>query len=88
MVRGKKNFLPPSYLVYGFGFIFKVSITLQINESVHTMCKARVHRQNIGIRGATKRIYNLKNQKEDITWKFFFSDNVHIGNLIILAGRR
>ncbi|KAK2150925.1 hypothetical protein LSH36_382g02027 [Paralvinella palmiformis] len=24
MIRGKKNFLPPSYLVYGFGFLFKV----------------------------------------------------------------
>ena len=57
MVRGKKNFLPPSYLVYGFGFIFKVSITLQINDSVHTIYKVRVNRQN---RGATKRIYNLE----------------------------
>uniref|UniRef100_A0A671V3P0 Ribosome quality control complex subunit NEMF n=1 Tax=Sparus aurata TaxID=8175 RepID=A0A671V3P0_SPAAU len=24
MVRGKKNFLPPSYLIMGFGFLFKV----------------------------------------------------------------
>ncbi|XP_044022518.1 nuclear export mediator factor Nemf-like isoform X1 [Siniperca chuatsi] len=24
MIRGKKNFLPPSYLIMGFGFIFKV----------------------------------------------------------------
>jgi len=24
IIRGKKNFLPPSYLVYGFGFLFKV----------------------------------------------------------------
>jgi len=24
MIRGKKNFLPPSYLVYGFGFLFKL----------------------------------------------------------------
>ncbi|XP_067939413.1 ribosome quality control complex subunit NEMF-like [Watersipora subatra] len=25
MVRGKKNFLPPSYLVYGFGLLFKLA---------------------------------------------------------------
>merc|ERR1739838_156634 len=24
LIRGKKNYLPPSYLVYGFGFMFKV----------------------------------------------------------------
>ncbi|XP_021353469.1 nuclear export mediator factor Nemf-like isoform X2 [Mizuhopecten yessoensis] len=24
MVRGKKNYLPPSFLVYGFGFVFKL----------------------------------------------------------------
>lgn len=24
MIRGKKNFLPPSYLVYGFGLLFKL----------------------------------------------------------------
>jgi len=24
LIRGKKNYLPPSYLVYGFGFLFKV----------------------------------------------------------------
>ncbi|KAM9708564.1 ribosome quality control complex subunit NEMF [Menidia menidia] len=24
MIRGKKNFLPPSYLIMGFGFVFKV----------------------------------------------------------------
>ncbi|XP_040267607.1 nuclear export mediator factor Nemf-like [Bufo bufo] len=24
MIRGKKNFLPPSYLMMGFGFLFKV----------------------------------------------------------------
>lgn len=24
MVRGKKNFLPPSYLIYGFGLLFKL----------------------------------------------------------------
>ncbi|XP_064599750.1 ribosome quality control complex subunit NEMF-like [Liolophura sinensis] len=24
MIRGKKNYLPPSYLVYGFGFLFKL----------------------------------------------------------------
>ena len=24
MVRGKKNFLPPSHLVYGFGFLFRL----------------------------------------------------------------
>ncbi|XP_005099828.1 nuclear export mediator factor Nemf [Aplysia californica] len=24
MIRGKKNYLPPSYLVYGFGFVFKL----------------------------------------------------------------
>ncbi|BFZ07429.1 hypothetical protein BsWGS_10468 [Bradybaena similaris] len=24
MIRGKKNFLPPSYLIYGFGFMFKL----------------------------------------------------------------
>lgn len=24
MVRGKKNFLPPTSLVYGFGFLFKL----------------------------------------------------------------
>ncbi|ELU02895.1 hypothetical protein CAPTEDRAFT_151175 [Capitella teleta] len=27
MIRGKKNFLPPSYLIYGFGFLFKVDDT-------------------------------------------------------------
>ncbi|XP_076818942.1 ribosome quality control complex subunit NEMF-like isoform X2 [Clavelina lepadiformis] len=27
LIRGKKNFLPPSYLVYGFGFLFKVDET-------------------------------------------------------------
>jgi hypothetical protein len=27
MIRGKKNYLPPSYLVYGFGFLFKVDET-------------------------------------------------------------
>uniref|UniRef100_A0AAQ5ZLA0 Ribosome quality control complex subunit NEMF n=1 Tax=Amphiprion ocellaris TaxID=80972 RepID=A0AAQ5ZLA0_AMPOC len=26
MIRGKKNFLPPSYLIMGFGFLFKVNI--------------------------------------------------------------
>uniref|UniRef100_H2YKU7 Ribosome quality control complex subunit NEMF n=1 Tax=Ciona savignyi TaxID=51511 RepID=H2YKU7_CIOSA len=25
LIRGKKDYLPPSYLVYGFGFLFKVS---------------------------------------------------------------
>uniref|UniRef100_A0A3Q1IA35 Ribosome quality control complex subunit NEMF n=1 Tax=Anabas testudineus TaxID=64144 RepID=A0A3Q1IA35_ANATE len=25
MIRGKKNFLPPSYLIMGFGFLFKVN---------------------------------------------------------------
>uniref|UniRef100_A0A3Q0S1R9 Ribosome quality control complex subunit NEMF n=1 Tax=Amphilophus citrinellus TaxID=61819 RepID=A0A3Q0S1R9_AMPCI len=25
MIRGKKNFLPPSYLIMGFGFLFKVA---------------------------------------------------------------
>ncbi|KAH9509091.1 hypothetical protein Btru_048998 [Bulinus truncatus] len=24
MIRGKKNYLPPSYLIYGFGFLFKL----------------------------------------------------------------
>jgi len=24
MIRGKKNFLPPSYLIYGFGLLFKL----------------------------------------------------------------
>lgn len=24
MIRGKKNYLPPSYLIYGFGFLYKV----------------------------------------------------------------
>lgn len=24
MIRGKKNYLPPSYLVYGFGLLFKL----------------------------------------------------------------
>jgi len=24
MIRGRKNFLPPSYLVYGFGLLFKL----------------------------------------------------------------
>ncbi|GFN73721.1 nuclear export mediator factor nemf-like [Plakobranchus ocellatus] len=24
MIRGRKNYLPPSYLIYGFGFLFKV----------------------------------------------------------------
>ncbi|CAG5114692.1 unnamed protein product, partial [Candidula unifasciata] len=24
MIRGRKNFLPPSYLIYGFGFMFKL----------------------------------------------------------------
>nr|CAB3264294.1 nuclear export mediator factor NEMF [Phallusia mammillata] len=27
LIRGKKNYLPPSYLVYGFGFLFKVDET-------------------------------------------------------------
>ncbi|CAH1790707.1 unnamed protein product [Owenia fusiformis] len=27
MIRGKKNFLPPCYLVYGFGFLFKLDDT-------------------------------------------------------------
>jgi len=27
LIRGKKNYLPPSYLVYGFGFMFKVDET-------------------------------------------------------------
>uniref|UniRef100_A0A4W4EP09 Ribosome quality control complex subunit NEMF n=1 Tax=Electrophorus electricus TaxID=8005 RepID=A0A4W4EP09_ELEEL len=26
MIRGKKNFLPPSYLILGFGFLFKVIV--------------------------------------------------------------
>ncbi|XP_035529200.1 nuclear export mediator factor Nemf-like [Morone saxatilis] len=30
MIRGKKNFLPPSYLIMGFGFLFKVD-----EQSVH-----------------------------------------------------
>lgn len=24
-ISGKKNYLPPSYLIYGFGLLFKVS---------------------------------------------------------------
>uniref|UniRef100_A0AAR2KKB8 Ribosome quality control complex subunit NEMF n=1 Tax=Pygocentrus nattereri TaxID=42514 RepID=A0AAR2KKB8_PYGNA len=35
MIRGKKNFLPPSYLIMGFGFLFKVInfvITAQCNK--------------------------------------------------------
>lgn len=35
MIRGKKNYLPPSYLVYGFGFVFKLedgSVARHIGE--------------------------------------------------------
>ena len=27
MIRGKKNFLPPSYLILGFGFLFRLDET-------------------------------------------------------------
>ena len=30
MIRGKKNYLPPCYLVYGFGFVFRVD-----EDSIH-----------------------------------------------------
>lgn len=36
MIRGKKNFLPPCYLVYGFGFLFKVTILLTTNNFIVT----------------------------------------------------
>ena len=29
MIRGKKNYLPPSYLIYGFAVLFKVRWTLK-----------------------------------------------------------
>uniref|UniRef100_A0A8D3BM38 Ribosome quality control complex subunit NEMF n=1 Tax=Scophthalmus maximus TaxID=52904 RepID=A0A8D3BM38_SCOMX len=32
MIRGKKNFLPPSYLIMGFGFLFKVKTSLRANK--------------------------------------------------------
>lgn len=37
MVRGKKNYLPPSHLVMGFGFLFKVDKFNPFAGSVLTM---------------------------------------------------
>ena len=31
---GKKNYLPPSYLIYGFGFLFKVSVDVGHSSTV------------------------------------------------------
>ena len=28
MIRGKKNFLPPSTLIMGFGFLFKLEVKI------------------------------------------------------------
>ena len=30
MIRGKKNYLPPSYLIYGFAVLFKVRWVLNL----------------------------------------------------------
>uniref|UniRef100_A0A8D3CI10 Ribosome quality control complex subunit NEMF n=1 Tax=Scophthalmus maximus TaxID=52904 RepID=A0A8D3CI10_SCOMX len=48
MIRGKKNFLPPSYLIMGFGFLFKVKTSLRAaNNRCHVQnCRAEKHRQN------------------------------------------
>ncbi|KAJ2837959.1 hypothetical protein FBU31_001036, partial [Coemansia sp. 'formosensis'] len=43
MIRGKKHFLPPTQLVYGFGFLFK----LADDESVARHVRARQQRQAI-----------------------------------------
>ncbi|KAJ2689784.1 hypothetical protein IWW39_001250 [Coemansia spiralis] len=43
MIRGKKNFLPPTQLVYGFGFLFK----LADDESIARHVRARQQRQAI-----------------------------------------
>ncbi|KAJ2323623.1 hypothetical protein GGI00_005571, partial [Coemansia sp. RSA 2681] len=52
MIRGKKHFLPPTQLVYGFGFLFR----LADDESVARHVRARQQRQAImeeNLRAAT-----------------------------------
>uniref|UniRef100_A0A672PVD6 Nuclear export mediator factor n=1 Tax=Sinocyclocheilus grahami TaxID=75366 RepID=A0A672PVD6_SINGR len=43
MIRGKKNFLPPSYLIMGFGFLFKVKTSpTRNNDNIITSYDSRV----------------------------------------------
>uniref|UniRef100_A0AAR2JAE7 Ribosome quality control complex subunit NEMF n=1 Tax=Pygocentrus nattereri TaxID=42514 RepID=A0AAR2JAE7_PYGNA len=46
MIRGKKNFLPPSYLIMGFGFLFKV-----INFVITAQCSAGSSKEEKGKKG-------------------------------------
>uniref|UniRef100_A0A671T5J8 NFACT RNA-binding domain-containing protein n=1 Tax=Sinocyclocheilus anshuiensis TaxID=1608454 RepID=A0A671T5J8_9TELE len=48
MIRGKKNFLPPSYLIMGFGFLFKVKTSpTRNNDSIITSYDALMLRYHV-----------------------------------------
>uniref|UniRef100_A0A665WAM0 Ribosome quality control complex subunit NEMF n=1 Tax=Echeneis naucrates TaxID=173247 RepID=A0A665WAM0_ECHNA len=45
MIRGKKNFLPPSYLIMGFGFLFKVNSIM--TENLLTSLTGQPHPEDV-----------------------------------------
>ncbi|ORX67522.1 DUF814-domain-containing protein [Linderina pennispora] len=59
MIRGKKHFLPPTQLVYGFGFLFR----LADDESVARHVKA--HQQRMAIMEENRRTFEGSAAKKD-----------------------
>ncbi|KAF9213412.1 hypothetical protein BGZ59_005383 [Podila verticillata] len=65
MIRGKKNFLPPVQLVYGFGFLFKLdesSIGSHLNER-----RPRIEEEGDEAAKLQKSAENAENMMEDST---------------------
>ena len=49
MIRGKKNFLPPCYLMMGFGFVFKLDETCIENHLNERKVKTVEDAESVGV---------------------------------------